>query len=216
MSTNIKQIEQYHDLIAAIITALEERDSYTQCHSMRVADMSQLICKLLNLSNDETELIHIAAHLHDIGKIGIEDSILRKKERLTDDEWQIIKSHSQKGYNILYKIKTFAEIAKIVLHHHERFDGTGYPEGIENYEIPLGSRIIAIADSIDAMMSSRVYRAGMSSEKCKEEIAKNSGKMYDPDIVLLVLENWKEIVEVRKDFEISNPQDFINSECYFK
>lgn len=215
MSTNIKQIEQYHDLIAAIITALEERDSYTQCHSMRVADMSQLICKLMNLKDDETEIIHIAAHLHDIGKIGIDDAILRKKERLTDEEWQIIKSHSQKGYNILYKISSFSKIAKIVLHHHERFDGKGYPMGIENYEIPLGSRIIAIADSIDAMMSSRVYRKSMTSEKCKSEIEKNIGKMYDPDIAKLVLENWKEIVEIRKDFEISNPSEFSNLNCFY-
>ncbi|MGN0738725.1 MAG: HD-GYP domain-containing protein [Treponema sp.] len=214
----IPPIEQYHDLIAAIVTALEERDIYTQCHSMRVADMSQKIASLLNLSESETELIHIAAHLHDIGKIGIDDAILRKAGKLNDDEWEIIKSHTTIGYKILHKIEAFADVSKIVLHHHERWDGKGYPEGISGTRIPFGSRIIAVADSIDAMMSSRVYRSGLPSEKCYLEIQKNIGKMYDPQIAPVVLENWKTIVEIRNDFSSSNSSDIenINSNCFIR
>ncbi len=215
MHTCVPQIEQYHDLIAAIVTALEERDIYTQCHSMRVADMSQKIASLLNLSEKETELIHIAAHLHDIGKIGIDDAILRKAGKLNDEEWEIIKSHTTIGYKILHKIEAFAEVSRIVLYHHERWDGKGY-EGIEKCNIPLGSRIIAIADSIDAMMSSRVYRTGLTSEKCYSEIQKNVGKMYDPEIVPVVLENWKTIVEIRNDFSSSKSADIENINCFMK
>ena len=121
MHTCVPQIEQYHDLIAAIVTALEERDIYTQCHSMRVADMSQKIASLLNLSEKETELIHIAAHLHDIGKIGIDDAILRKAGKLNDEEWEIIKSHTTIGYKILHKIEAFAEVSRIVLYRLSSF-----------------------------------------------------------------------------------------------
>ena len=214
MKSESKKLLQYHDLIAAIIEALEARDSYTECHSMRVADMSQAICRIMQISEDETEVIHIAAHLHDIGKIGIDDAILRKTEKLNDEEWEIIKSHSQIGYKILNKVESFSEISEIVLPHHEKWNGKGYPAGISDYEIPLGSRVIAIADSIDAMMSNRVYRKSLTSQQCYEEIKKNIGIMYDPDIAEEVLIHWKEIVEIRDDFSLSNPGE-MHSACDF-
>lgn len=204
---------QYHDLVSAIICALEERDTYTEFHSIRVADMSQQICKLMNLSEEESEKIHIAAHLHDIGKIGIDDSVLRKEGKLNFEEWNKIKSHSFIGYKILHKIKSFGEISEIVLHHHERWDGKGYPSEIKEKEIPLGSRIIAVVDSIDAMMSKRCYRNNLTSEQCKAEIKKNIGLMYDPKIAALVLNKWDEIVSARNDFNAMEKNEIETLDC---
>src|SRR5574344_103588 len=205
-----EQLLHYHDLIAGIVAALEARDPYTACHSMRVAEMSQQLCGFLNLSPDESAVIHIAAHLHDIGKIGIDDSVLRKTERLTDSEWAVIKKHSVIGYTILGKVECFSEVADIVLHHHERWNGSGYPSGIAGETIPYGSRIIAVADSIDAMMSSRVYRGSMTSDGCRREISRNSGVMYDPTIANATLGNWKEIVESRNDFNVASVDKLCN------
>ncbi len=185
----------FHDLMAGIIAAMEARDAYTASHSMRVSDMTEIICRFMDLSEEQAEDIHIAAHVHDIGKIGIEDCILRKKSPLDELEWLAIKQHPIIGFNILNKVSCFAGIAKIVRHHHERWDGKGYPDGIKENEIPLGSRIIAIADSIDAMMSNRQYRTSLSSSQCKEEIQKNAGIMYDPEIAEIVLKNWGAIVD---------------------
>ena len=185
----------FHDLVAGIIAAMEARDAYTASHSMRVSDMTEIICRLLDLNKEQAEEIHIAAHVHDIGKIGIEDSILRKKSPLNEMEWLSIKQHPIIGFNILSKVNCFERIAEIVRHHHESWDGKGYPDSIQENEIPIGSRIIAIADSIDAMMSNRQYRRNLSSLQCKEEIQKNAGIMYDPVIAEKVLENWGTIID---------------------
>lgn len=188
-----------HDLILTIISALEARDSYTSHHSSRVAEMTEALCSYLGLSEDETELYHIAAHLHDIGKIGIRDNILLKEGKLSDEEWNIMKSHSVKGYRILMNAKSFEHIAPIVRSHHERWDGKGYPDGLSGTDIPLGSRIIAIADSLDAMMSDRPYRKGLPLEICRAEIEKNIGAAYDPDIAKVALANWDDLIEHGKD-----------------
>ncbi len=185
----------YHDLIDSIIAALEARDLYTANHSRRVSDMTEKVCITLGMNEDFYEDIHIAAHVHDIGKIGIPDAILSKPGKLDDKEWEYIKMHSQIGADILSKSKTLKSLAEIVLYHHERWDGKGYPSGLKGYGIPIGSRIIAICDSIDAMMSSRVYRQPLTSEQCKKEINKFSGKMYDPRLAQCVLKHWNKIVE---------------------
>lgn len=188
----------YHDLVAGIVAAMEARDAYTASHSMRVSDMAEFICGLLGLDAAQKEKIHIAAHLHDIGKIGIEDSVLRKNGPLDNREWLSMKQHPAIGYTILSKVESFEEIAIIVRHHHESWNGKGYPDGIAAKNIPLGSRIIAIADSIDAMLSTRSYRTAMSHEKCKAELFKNSGVMYDPEIVKLALQNWEMLIKARE------------------
>ncbi|MEA4986688.1 MAG: HD domain-containing protein [Anaerovorax sp.] len=185
----------YHDLIFGIVTALEARDEYTASHSVRVSDMTEQICCLLNLTEEEMETIHIAAHLHDIGKIGIEDHILRKCGPLNKGEWLLMKQHPMIGYEILKKVDRFEQIAVIVRHHHERWDGMGYPDGIKGELIPLGSRIIAITDSIDAMLNDRQYRKKMSTDECRTEIEQNIGIMYDPNISEVVLNNWEKIIK---------------------
>ena len=140
----------YHELAECIASALDAKDPYTGNHSRRVSDMACELCGLLGLNEHDTEEIHLAAHLHDIGKIGIPDSVLLKPGRLDDEEWLIMKKHPQIGADILAKSPRFSRMSAIILHHHERFDGKGYPFGAKGEEIPLGSRIIAVCDSIHA------------------------------------------------------------------
>ncbi len=184
----------YHDLIAGIVEAMDARDPYTATHSMRVSDLTENICRFLKLIKEDAETIHIAAHVHDIGKIGVPDSILTKASALTEDEWKIMKSHSEIGCNIINKIAGFSEIARIVRHHHEKWNGKGYPDGLIAHQIPLGSRIITVADSIDAMLNDRIYRKAMTLEQCRNEIERNRGIIYDPDIAGTVLQNWSALV----------------------
>jgi HD-GYP domain-containing protein (c-di-GMP phosphodiesterase class II) len=187
----------YHDLISAIVAALEARDRYTASHSRRVSDMAEEICRILGLSKEMTVMIHIAADLHDIGKIGISDSVLMRQGPLNEDEWRCMKQHPLIGCDILSKVPSFREIAHVVRHHHERWDGCGYPDGIAGQDIHLGSRIIAVADSIDAMLSNRSYRNKMSIETCQRELIHHCSKMYDPVIIALVLTHWDLIMNAR-------------------
>ena len=189
---NTSHLMQYHDLIESIVAAMDARDAYTSKHSDRVADMVLVLATALDLSEDETTLLHMAAHLHDIGKIAVPDSVLRKAGPLTNPEWEEMRRHPVTGYEILRKVDDFKEIAVLVRHHHERWDGRGYPDGLCGADIPLGSRILAVADSIDAMMSSRSYRPAMTSAACRREIERNSGIMYDPSVAAAALEHWDE------------------------
>jgi len=184
----------YHDIIDSIFAALSARDSYTANHSIRVADLTQLLCSWLEVEPDEGEIFHMAAHLHDIGKIGISDSILNKLGRLLPEEWEAIKKHPQIGADIIGKSNSLKEISSIVLHHHERWDGLGYPDGLVSTHIPFGARIIAVCDSIDAMKSQRAYRAPLTDDICHDEIMKNIGKMYDPVIADCALKHWDELM----------------------
>ena len=185
-----------HELVECITSALDARDPYTGHHSKRVSDMTSMMCRFLGLEQDVLMEIHLAAHLHDIGKIGIPDSVLLKASRLNDYEWEIMKSHPQVGADILSKSPRLSRISAIILHHHERYDGSGYPFGAKGEEIPFGSRIIAVCDSIDAMASDRAYRKAMPLNVCKEEIARGAGTMYDPDVAEKAIENWDELTGI--------------------
>lgn len=189
MADNFFEMD-YHEIVDCISGALDARDPYTGNHSQRVSDMACELCGLLGLDEKVTREIHIAAHLHDIGKIGIPDNVLNKADKLDDFEWGLMKKHPQIGADILSKSHHLGRISAIILYHHERFDGKGYPFGVQGEEIPFGSRIIAICDSIDAMASARAYRRALPLSLCFEEINKNIGKMYDPQIAKLTLDNW--------------------------
>ena len=186
--------DMYHDIIKSMVAALEAKDLYTSGHSTRVADMAYNLGKVLGMTEEELKFIHIAGDLHDIGKIGVPDNVLNKPGKLESDEWELMKKHCDIGYNILSKASTFKDISQIVLYHHERWDGKGYPKGLKEEEIPFASRILAICDSIDAMKSDRPYRKSISDEICKHEISKNQGIMYDSKIAECMLENWDKIV----------------------
>ncbi len=194
------------DLISCLISVVEAKDSYTAHHSERVKAFSELIARSLGLSESSVSLITHAAHLHDIGKMGISDNVLTKPGKLTDEEFEIIKQHPVIGAKILMQSNYTHELVQIVLHHHERYDGRGYPEGLKGEDIPIGARVIAIADSIDAMTSKRVYRDAMSLDYCRNEIEKNLGIMYDPAIGKVTLEHWNEIVDTFMNMRTGRPK----------
>lgn len=168
-----------HELINLLVGAIEAKDAYTRGHSDRVAEIASWICHEAGMDENISEDIHIAAHLHDIGKIYVPDQILNKKGVLEPDEWVMIKKHPVIGYELLSNISGLKEIALMVLHHHESWDGKGYPDGIKGKSIPIGSRIITIADSIDAMLTERPYRKALSWEMCMQQLNKDKGKKYD-------------------------------------
>ncbi|MFA9463907.1 MAG: HD-GYP domain-containing protein [Velocimicrobium sp.] len=194
-----KNCIDYHEIIECIVGALDAKDPYTAGHSQRVSDMALKVCRLLDFKESDVEEIHIAAHLHDIGKIGVPDSVLNKTDKLNEEEWTAMKKHPQMGADILSKSKYLNELKDIVLYHHERFDGTGYPQGLKGEMIPVGARIIAICDSIDAMTSNRSYRKAYTFEFCYNQIQKNLGSMYDPIIGLYILQHWDEVVDIDKE-----------------
>lgn len=179
----------YHDIIESLVTALEAKDLYTKGHSERVAFMTSELSKKLGIKGNELENIHMAAHLHDIGKIGVPDDVLNKKGKLALHEWEYIKLHPKIGFNILSKSNRLKHISRMVLYHHERWDGKGYPEGLSKMDIPLGARIIAVCDSIDAMTSTRPYREAMRFEECIKELVLNKGLMFDPWIIDYIEDN---------------------------
>ncbi len=179
------------DYIKSIAAALDTRDAYTHGHSRRVAEFSIGIGKELGLSEGELEFLELSATIHDIGKIGIGESVLNKPGKLTDEEFLIIKSHVVKGSKILEPMSRLRALMPGVRHHHERYDGKGYPDGLKGDEIHLVARIISVADTYDAMTSSRVYRKGLPKEVAFKEIEKGAGTQFDPKLALAFVEFMK-------------------------
>ena len=180
----------FHDAIECLIAALEARDPYSHGHSGRVAEMVYDLAKKIGLWGKELQTVHIAAHLHDIGKIGVPDAVLRKPGRLYPHEWAQIERHPEIGARILGKSSRLREVAKIVLHHHERWDGRGYPAGLKAEAIPLGSRLIAVCDAVDAMTSERPYRPAFSWAECLEELKACKATQFDAVLVDAAEELW--------------------------
>ena len=170
-------------VVRAIINAIDAKDAYTCGHSDRVALYAKKIATRLALSTEECERIYMAGLLHDVGKIGVPDSILGKPGKLTDDEYTIVKKHPEIGHSILKHLTQLSYVLPGVLYHHEAVNGTGYPAGLAGEAIPLHGRILAVADAYDAMTSNRPYRAGMPSEKAESILRAEAGKTWDADIV---------------------------------
>jgi putative nucleotidyltransferase with HDIG domain len=163
--------------------ALDAKDPYTHGHSRRVTRYSELIAHGMGLDESEVEKLRNAAILHDIGKIGLRLEALNKPHPLSEEERRMFETHPQKGCKILAPIQFFEELTPIIYHHHEHYDGTGYPERKEGEQIPLGARILAVADAYDAMTSDRPYRKAMSLEEAVEELRTHAGKQFDPQVV---------------------------------
>ncbi|KJS00221.1 MAG: hypothetical protein VR68_07260 [Peptococcaceae bacterium BRH_c4a] len=180
--------ESYLSTIRVLASALEVKDLYTRGHSDSVAKWAVAIARRLNMSKHEIEGIEVAAILHDIGKIGIHEDILNKPGKLEKEEWEEIKKHPELSFKILHGIKFPWDIIPIIYSHHERYDGNGYPAGLKGEEIPLGARIIAVADLYDAMTSDRAYRKGLSNEMVVRELKKVAGTQLDPEIVKVFIE----------------------------
>lgn len=182
----------YLDSIETLRTTVEAKDPYTRGHSDRVSAYSVLLGKKIGLSEEDLKTLQIGGLFHDIGKIGITDTILLKSEKLTEEEYLEIKNHPEIGVTILSKSKIFNNILPIVQHHHEKYDGSGYPGKLAGDSIPLLARIVSIADSFDAMASQRPYRYSISIELIKRELEKNKGLQFDPDLCdkfIEILEN---------------------------
>jgi HD-GYP domain-containing protein (c-di-GMP phosphodiesterase class II) len=166
--------------MSALVSAIDAKDPYTRGHSQRVALLSRQIAEAAGLSGDDLKHIHIAGLVHDVGKIGMPEAILRKQSRLTDEEFAVVKQHPEIGWRILRDIPQFAPVLDGVRFHHERFDGRGYPHGLKGEGIPLFARIIAIADTFDAMSSTRTYRAAKPREAVLAEMQSCAGTQHDP------------------------------------
>lgn len=175
----------------ALADALEKRDSYTGGHTRRVNEYSETIAKRLGLPEDEMDALRLAAILHDIGKIGVSDQVLRKPGRLDEKEFVEMAEHPEVGVEIIRHLPQLARVIPGVLHHHEKFDGSGYPSGLAGDEIPFIARIIAVADSFDAMTSERPYRKALSVDYAFEELERFSGRQFDPKMVFAFIEAWK-------------------------
>jgi HD-GYP domain-containing protein (c-di-GMP phosphodiesterase class II) len=165
--------------INAMSATVEARDPYTAGHQRRVADLARAIATDMKLSRDQIDGIRLAGMIHDLGKISVPSEILTKPTRLTELEFELIKTHSEAGYNILKDIEFPWPIARIVLEHHERVNGSGYPQGLSGEDILLESKIIAVADVVEAISSHRPYRPAFGLEPALEEVAKNRGTLYD-------------------------------------
>ena len=177
----------YLDTIRTLAATIDAKDPYTHGHSERVSHLAVQLAKKLDFADTEIEYLEYAAILHDIGKIGIEDRILGKKDRLTEQEYEKIKEHPVIGASIIESIEFLKKCSKIVLHHHERYDGKGYPHGLKGEEIPRASRLLAVVDSYDAMNSDRPYRKKLSKDDILEELEREAGKQFDPVIVKIFI-----------------------------
>ncbi|MCB2289897.1 HD domain-containing protein [Clostridium sp. CS001] len=182
-SLYIKSKSQYIETVDALMLAMEARDKYTEGHSKRVAEISTNIAKQLKYNDWKIEQLNMAALLHDVGKIGIDDNILNKPGDLTKEEFDTIKTHPQIGYNILKDIKSLESILPIVRNHHERYDGKGYPDGKKAEKLNLDVFIVQLADSIDAMSTDRPYRKALHNDEIIEEVKNNSGSQFHPKVV---------------------------------
>ncbi len=174
--------------IKALLRALDAKDPYTSGHSQRVVKLANQMADALHLSPDDRFTLTLAAYLHDIGKIGIPDHILQKSDSLADYEFRRAKDHPIIGSQIIGEIEELADVASIVRHHHERYDGTGYPDGLKGEAIPFFARIIAIIDAYEALVSDRVYRKGISREAALREIERHAGTQFDPHLTKIFIE----------------------------
>ena len=202
--SNEKLEQAYLDIVQTLRYTVEAKDTYTRGHSDRVSEYSVLLGRKVGLPEDQIKLLKIGGLFHDIGKIGIPDSILLKPGKLTDDEYSEIKNHPSIGAHILSSATMFKDIIPIVKHHHEKYNGKGYPSGLAGEDIPYLARIAAIADTFDAMTSRRSYRDKLDLEYVKNEIRNCKGTQFDPqlaDVFLDILENdFDEIKEIQEKY----------------
>lgn len=189
------KISMYEQNIYSLVDVIEKRDSYTAGHTRRVAEYSVLIAQEMSFNDEKTELLYRAAMLHDIGKISTPDSILLKPGKLSELEFNLIQEHVVTSYEILKNVDIFKDLAEIVRHHHERYDGLGYPNGLKGAQIPILSHIMSLADAFDAMTTDRVYKGKKIVELAIQEIIQLSGKQFHPEVVL-------NAIKVLKDIEI--------------
>lgn len=192
-----KGMVPFHQFAESLGIAVDARDPYTLLHSVQVAELSHRLAVAMKLPEPITQTVHLAGHLHDIGKIGVPDAILQKQGRPNEEEWESIRRHPEIGARILSPVEGFnlpGGISDIVRAHHEKFDGSGYPYGLAGEEIPLGARIVAVADSLSALIQDRPYRRGCSEATALAEIRRCSGTQFDPQVVTTLISHHQLIM----------------------
>ncbi|XXJ21152.1 HD-GYP domain-containing protein [Desulfovibrio caledoniensis] len=174
-----------HQFAESLGNAIDAKDPHTSMHSDEVAEIARILALAMGLTPSQAAVIHVAGHLHDIGKIGVPDSVLRKQGPLTTAEWRAVRRHPEAGAAILEPVSALKRIGVVhmVLHHHERWDGKGYPHGLGGAAIPLGARIISVADSLSAMLQNRPYRSALDTDRACREIERCAGSQFDPAVV---------------------------------
>ncbi len=177
-----REAQVMFEALKALASAVDAKDPYTARHSMRVTRLSLILADSLGLSSDDKYVLELSAWMHDVGKIGVPDHILTKGSPLTKAEFEIMKIHASKGGEIVRQIEELAQVADVIRHHHERWDGRGYPDGLRAKGIPLLSRIILIADCFEAMTSDRSYRQGPGRAHAFEELSRHAGTQFDPEL----------------------------------
>jgi HD-GYP domain-containing protein (c-di-GMP phosphodiesterase class II) len=186
--SNIKQLNAFTQIIESFLKVIDSKDHYTQGHCERVAKYTKILSKNYGVRKIKREKIVNISKIHDIGKIKVPDKILKSKERLSDDEYEEIKRHCIYGYDILEDINLMNEDLDIILYHHERYDGDGYPEGLSGKEIPLGSRILSVCDAFDVMTTGRSYKLPLSKSQVIYELKTGKNTQFDPDISTTMIE----------------------------
>lgn len=194
--------------IRALGRSVEVKDTYTEGHSARVAFYSVIIARALLMPEEQISVLEDAAYLHDLGKIGIHEEVLNKSGPLTDEEWEIMKTHPEKSAVIIESLGFMHDIVPMVKYHHERYDGNGYPQGLKARDIPRGARIISVADSFDAMTSNRAFRTKRDMNYALDEVAKHSGTQFDPEVAELFVQ------EIRKFPGIENLPNYTSAESF--
>jgi HD-GYP domain-containing protein (c-di-GMP phosphodiesterase class II) len=181
----------YHKALSSLVIAVNDHDTYTGGHSCRVADYTAALGRILGLPRAEIAFIRQAGLIHDIGKIGIPDQVLRKNGKLTDEELHLVRLHPILGASILSRFPNMERMIPVVLHHHERWDGSGYPSGLSGIDIPRESRAIFVADAFDAMTTDRPYGEILSTEEALAELRRCAGEQFDPQLVDAMHEAWR-------------------------
>ena len=209
------------EIIQTLATAIDAKDVYTKGHSSRVADYAATLAENLGWSDKRIEELRYKALLHDVGKIGVPDRILNKNGRLTDEEFEIIKSHTTTGSEILKGVSNLSDMFLVARHHHERYDGKGYPDGLLGDDIPVEARVVGIADAYDAMSSDRVYRKALPKEVIRQELIKGRGTQFDPHMldVFLNLFDSGSMENSKYEYDVKNVNVNISeviSEILFK
>ncbi|HED23906.1 MAG TPA: HD-GYP domain-containing protein, partial [Firmicutes bacterium] len=184
------------DAIKSLSVAIDAKDPYTRGHSSRVADYAVSLARELRWPEDRIEFLQYIALIHDVGKVAVPEDILRKKSLLSNEEFAVMRTHSEAGADILKGIKYFSAGSDIIRHHHERWDGSGYPDKIAGEEIPEGARILAVADAFDAMTSDRPYRKSLSSEIALQELQDCAGTQFDPKIVNAFINIYPQVKDI--------------------
>lgn len=205
LATSYRKLEASYDFsLEAMVAMLDARERATGRHSIRVRDLVMVLANKLNLPKEEQEHIARGTLLHDIGKVGIPDAILLKQDCLTDEEWDIMRTHVQIGYDFVKASPHLEQAAEIVLSHHEKFDGSGYPRGLKGDAICLGARIFSVIDAYDAMRSVRVYQDSIPEKEAMEEICNCSGSHFDPDIIKTFMECHLQLEKIGKWSELAD------------